>query len=88
MQERSQAASTTNPYFQLHSLGWKAFQDLCLIVLGDQLGQAVKRFSASKDGGRDGAFIGKWKPAAGLELEGETVVQCKFTNRRDAHLTS
>jgi hypothetical protein len=80
-------SSTSNPDFQLHTLGWKAFQDLCLTVLGDQLGQAVKRFSPLRDGGRDGAFVGTWQPTPALELSGETVVQCKFTNRRDSHLS-
>lgn len=81
--------ATANTYvdFQLHSLGWKAFQDLCLTILSDQLGQAVKRFSPVRDGGRDGAFLGDWNPTSSLKLDGETVVQCKYTNRRNASLT-
>lgn len=86
MPEIANVSATTYPDFQLHTLGWKAFQDLCLTVLGEMLGQGVKRFSPVKDGGRDGAFVGKWSATAGLELTGETVVQCKFTNRRDSHL--
>jgi hypothetical protein len=81
------ASASTYPDFQLHSLGWKAFQDLCLTVLSDQLGQAVQRYSTSNDGGRDGAFVGEWNPTNALSLTGETVVQCKYTNRRDATLT-
>jgi len=88
MLEKSTPSASVSLDFQLHSLGWKSFQDLCLTILGHQLGQVVKRFAVSKDGGRDGAFVGKWRPTGGLELEGETVVQCKFTNRRDAHLTN
>lgn len=81
------ASASTYPDFQLYSLGWKAFQDLCLTVLSDQFGQAVQRYSPLKDGGRDGAFVGEWNPTDALRLSGETVVQCKFTNRRDATLT-
>jgi hypothetical protein len=81
------ASGTETPDFQLHSIGWKAFQDLCLTILQDQLSQAVARFSPVKDGGKDGAFVGKWRASPGLEITGKTVVQCKFTNRRDASLT-
>ncbi len=79
--QRATASASEFPDFQLHSLGWKAFQDLCLVVLSEQLGQAVKRFSPVRDGGRDGAFVGEWRPTPALELSGETVVQCKFSNR-------
>lgn len=81
------SSATTYPDFQLHSLGWKAFQDLCLIVLDEQLGQNVQRFSPVHDGGRDGAFEGNWKPRRGPKLQGQTIVQCKFTNRPGATLT-
>jgi hypothetical protein len=60
------ASASTYPDFQLFSLGWKAFQDLCLTVLSDQLGQAVQRYSPLKDGGRDGAFVGEWNPTDAL----------------------
>jgi hypothetical protein len=82
------ASASTNPDFQLQSLGWKSFQDLCLTILGDQLGQAVQRYSPVRDGGRDGAFSGKWTPQPGLRLSGTTIVQCKFTNRSNRSLTS
>ena len=81
------ATANTFVDFQLHSLGWKAFQDLCLTILSDQLGQAVKRFSPVRDGGRDGAFVGDWSPTPALRLNGETVIQCKYTNRRNLTLT-
>lgn len=84
----SVASATTSPDFQLHSLGWKAFQDLCLTVLSDQLGQAVQRYSPVRDGGRDGAFSGEWQPTPALRLSGETIVQCKFTNRTHSTLTA
>ncbi|MDA1173876.1 MAG: hypothetical protein O2826_05075, partial [Chloroflexi bacterium] len=75
------------PDFNLHTLGWKAFQDICITVLQNQLGQAVQLFSPVHDGGRDGAFEGDWTPSEGLNLTGSTIVQCKFTNKASANLT-
>ncbi len=69
----------TEPDFELRSLGWKAFQDLCATVTSEVLGQTVQVFLPSNDGGRDGAFRGNWKPREGEELHGSFVVQCKFS---------
>jgi hypothetical protein len=65
--------------YRLHSLGWKAFQDLSLVILAEVFGQSLQLFSPVRDGGRDGAFAGPWSPQPGTELSGLTVVQCKFT---------
>lgn len=67
--------------FDLHSLGWHSFQQLCLTVCREVLGQTVESFLDTNDGGRDGAFSGTWKPVGGFRLEGRFVIQCKFTNR-------
>lgn len=67
--------------FDLSSLGWKAFQDLCGTVLGTILGQTVIAFRPTRDEGRDYAFEGCWTPASGEALEGKFVVQCKFKAR-------
>jgi hypothetical protein len=72
--------------FDLHSLGWKAFQDLSGTVLREIWGQTVQHFSDSKDGGRDGAFAGLWNPKNGEEFSGQFTLQCKFTAKRDKHL--
>ncbi|HXM22272.1 MAG TPA: hypothetical protein VN948_13530 [Terriglobales bacterium] len=40
--------------YDLHSLGWRAFQQLCLTVLREILGQTVSAFLDGRDGGRDG----------------------------------
>lgn len=80
-------SAPTYTRYDLHSLGWKAFQDLCLTMLSVQLGQAVQRYSPLHDGGRDGAFVGTWHPIPSLQLKGETVVQCKYSNRRAPTLT-
>jgi hypothetical protein len=49
--------------YDLHSLGWHNFQQLCLTVTREILGQTVESFLDSNDGGRDGAFSGAWARA-------------------------
>lgn len=67
--------------FHLHTLGWHSFQQLCLSVSREILGQTVESFLDTNDGGRDGAFAGTWRPQAGESLSGKFVIQCKFTSR-------
>lgn len=62
--------------FNLHTLGWKAFQDLCISIVADIWGQEVQSFYDSHDGGRDGAFRGTWIDEI---KSGSFTVQCKFT---------
>jgi hypothetical protein len=69
--------------YELHSLGWKAFQDLCVSITSEILGQTVQSFHSMKDGGRDGAFHGTWKASSGEALEGSFTVQCKFSVKRE-----
>ena len=77
------------PAYELHTLGWHAFQDLCATVLREIWGQSVQSFADSRDGGRDGAFYGTWHDTTkAMELpEGPFVLQCKFIARRDKTLT-
>ncbi len=72
--------------YGLHSLGWKSFQDLCLTVTSEVLGQTVERFLDSHDGGRDGAFTGNWSSLGEEDLCGPFVIQCKFTCRANYNL--
>lgn len=65
--------------YELHTLGWKAFQNLCVTIVADVWGQVVQSFFDSRDGGRDGAFHGTWKPLSGEAFHGSFTVQCKFT---------
>lgn len=67
--------------YNLHNLGWNSFQQLCLTITGEVLGQTVESFLDSKDGGRDGAFAGQWNPTGHENLTGRFVIQCKFTSR-------
>lgn len=80
-----QAAEVT---YELHSLGWKEFQKLCITVVGEVWGQAVQSYFDSCDGGRDGAFHGTWKSQSGEVFQGTFTVQCKFTSKADKVLAA
>ncbi len=67
--------------FELRNLGWNSFQQLCLTIAREVLGQTVESFLDTNDGGRDGAFTGIWKPTGQESLQGQFVIQCKFTSR-------
>jgi energy-coupling factor transporter ATP-binding protein EcfA2 len=69
--------------YDLHNLGWNSFQDLCVTVTREVLGQTVQSFLPSRDGGRDGAFSGTWKRQGSEDLKGRVVIQCKFTGKSD-----
>jgi hypothetical protein len=69
--------------YDLHALGWSSFQQLCLTIVREILGQTVESFLDSGDGGRDGAFTGTWRATGQEDLIGSFVIQCKFTSRRD-----
>lgn len=82
----------TEVSYELHTLGWKAFQDLCATVVTEIWGQTVQVYFSSHDSGRDGAFNGKWERKAGEVFDGTFTVQCKFTSAKNkpirlAHLT-
>jgi hypothetical protein len=77
------------PSYDLHKLGWRAFQDLTGVILQSVLGQTFHTFADSNDGGRDGAFFGNWFTGITDPLAPEvsaignstaTVVQCKFSS--------
>lgn len=72
--------------YDLHNLGWNSFQQLCLTITREVLGQTVESFLDSNDGGQDGAFIGHWSPTGHEDLTGQFVIQCKFTNRTNHSL--
>ena len=67
--------------FALYNLGWNDFQQLCLTITREILGQTVESFLDSGDGGRDGAFTGTWNATGQESLSGRFVIQCKFTSR-------
>lgn len=71
--------------FALHTLGWKAFQDLAVAVASEVLKRPVQTFLPSKDGGRDGAFWGTW-PGAPDVPDAKSTIQCKFIGKANATL--
>jgi hypothetical protein len=73
--------------FELHTLGWEAFQNLCGHVIREILGQTATVFSSTNDAGQDGAFQGEWKKSKKETYDGRFIIQCKFTARRDEHLS-
>ena len=73
--------------FDLHLLGWHAFQQLCLTITREIMGQSVECFLDSSDAGRDGAFAGTWARQEGEALNGSFVIQCKFTSKAGKNLT-
>lgn len=81
--------------YNLHTIGWRAFQDLCAVVLQRVLGQAFHTFADSNDAGRDGAFQGMWAAPsdtphprlAAVTARGATVAQCKFAGQASGTLT-
>lgn len=72
-----------NKDFELHRLGWQAFQDLCVAIVEEQHNQPVQTFLPSNDAGRDGAFRGRWDRA----VTGQSTIQCKFTSKKGERLT-
>ncbi len=72
--------------YDLHDLGWSAFQQLCLTITSEVLGQTVESFLDSGDGGRDGAFTGSWRRVGQEDLDGAFVIQCKFSNKSNYSL--
>ena len=79
-----QIAQNANVSFELHTLGWEAFQNLCGVVLREVLGQTVTVFSPTRDVGQDGAFQGNWRQRNKETYTGRFVLQCKFSSNRDA----
>jgi len=79
-------AVSSHVIYNLHTLGWASFQNLCGTILREILGQTYQVFSDNADGGLDGAFHGKWTAQAGEKLQGSFAVQCKFTAKAGATL--
>ncbi|MCL1081147.1 nSTAND3 domain-containing NTPase [Shewanella psychromarinicola] len=73
--------------YELHTIGWKAFQQLCSTVLSNLLGQTVQSFSEVNDGGRDLAFYGIWNNVENESFSGSYTVQCKHTIKPDANFS-
>ncbi|MDO9004779.1 MAG: hypothetical protein Q7V20_15130 [Aquabacterium sp.] len=68
--------------FALHTLGWKAFQDLCEQVLKEELKCTVAVYREAQDGGQDAVFQLS-RPSA---FENVGTAQCKFSSKGDQRL--
>lgn len=75
------------PTFELHTLGWKAFQSLGGTIASEVLGQTVQVFSPTNDAGRDNAFRGEWSRQAHETWSGSFTLQCKHFNDASARLS-
>ncbi|AYC32988.1 hypothetical protein D3880_11680 [Pseudomonas cavernae] len=60
----------------LHTIGWRAFQDLCSQVCEVVLGRPVEIFREAQDGGQDAVFL----IPAGNDAPPIGTVQCKHTS--------
>jgi energy-coupling factor transporter ATP-binding protein EcfA2 len=68
----------------LHTLGWKAFQDLCAHVCEDVMNVPVEVYREAQDGGQDAVFVSK---SAGVDGKSPTTtVQCKFSSNGSRQL--
>ena len=73
--------------FDLHKLGWKAFEDLVACIFREVMGQSFQSFTAGPDGGRDGAFYGTWETQCGDTLSGSCTIQCKHSSKPESNPT-
>lgn len=78
--------------YDLHKLGWRAFQDLSAVILQVVLGQTFHTFADSNDAGRDGAYLLRWRTHEDAELEElggieAVTAQCKFSAQGSGTLT-
>ncbi len=81
------AAQSQEITYELHTLGWKSFQDLCVTIVSEVFGQTVQAFLPSHDGGRDGAFHGDWSNLKEGGVKGSYTVQCKFSSKEGGRLS-
>ena len=67
--------------FALHTLGWKAFQDLSAQVMEEELNCTVSVYREAQDGGQDAVFLAKSSNRTVV-----ATVQCKFSGKREQRL--
>jgi hypothetical protein len=68
----------------LHTLGWKAFQDLCAQVCEEILKRPVEIYREAQDGGQDAVFVSRQVQENGSA--DPATIQCKFTSKPDRRL--
>ena len=81
MTELPSTQSIHQPDFSLHTLGWKAFQDVCAQICSESFKRTVSTYREAQDGGQDAVFL--------LEKDQDfrdATVQCKFTGMAQRRL--
>ncbi len=68
----------------IHTLGWKAFQDLCAQVCAEAFKTTVSVYREAQDGGQDAVFMAARTDEDGSKIE--VTVQCKFTSKAEQRL--
>lgn len=68
----------------IHTLGWKAFQDLCVQVCAEAWGTTVSIYREAQDGGQDAVL--QTRKAGSGQKGFEATVQCKFSGKADRRL--
>jgi hypothetical protein len=68
----------------LHTLGWKAFQDLAAQICEECLGLTVSIYREAQDGGQDAVFLVRSKEQSNAIRV--ATVQCKFSSDPRKHL--
>lgn len=68
----------------IHTLGWKAFQDLCAQVCAEVFGTTISVYREAQDGGQDAVFL--TRRSSEHEEQVEATVQCKFSSKADLRL--
>ncbi len=79
IQATSQNRTAVGPWsdLALHTIGWRAFQDLCSQVCEVVLQRPVEIFREAQDGGQDAVFL---VPGGSAEARSIATVQCKHTS--------
>ena len=68
----------------IHTLGWKAFQDLCAQVCAEVWNKTVSIYREAQDGGQDAVFLTRGNAQGSVYEEG--TVQCKFSSKPEQRL--
>lgn len=82
VQLRSRQAQGPLTDLALHTLGWKAFQDLCAQICEEILKRPIEIYREAQDGGQDAVFLSRPKGSAAHPA----TIQCKFKSRSEARL--
>lgn len=70
--------------FDLHQLGWFAFEQLCRTIARTVWSQPVESYSRGPDGGRDGSLFGSWNQD---QVSTPVVLQSKHFSAPVTHLS-